>query len=145
MIIEVCEVFRVATGQSSARDAAMDRRGGGLRARAPAVADRNSRCASSSRPRRTAGGLFAICHGAGDNAAGDQDGTGKPPLPRSPCVLCTLTSAACAVLPTDHSIAFIDAKSFSDVFPWNDARMIQYDSPTGQYQTGPPARARISG
>jgi hypothetical protein len=96
-------------------------------------------------PDAPAGGLFAICHGAGDNAAGDQDGTGKPPLSRSPCVLCTLTSAACAVLPTDHSIAFIDAKSFSDVFPWNDARMIQYDSPTGQYQTGPPARARISG
>jgi hypothetical protein len=96
-------------------------------------------------PDAPAGSLFAICHGAGDNAAGDQDGTGKPPLPRSPCVLCTLTSAACAVLPTDHSIAFIDAKSFSDVFPWNDARVISYDSPTGQYQRGPPASARISG
>ena len=92
----------------------------------------------------SAGELFAICHGAGDGAVGDQDGTGKQ-LPQSPCVLCTLTSAPCAVLPTDHSISFIDAKSFSDVFPWNDARIIQYDSPTGQYQTGPPAPARISG
>jgi hypothetical protein len=45
----------------------------------------------------------------------------------------------------DHSISFIDAKSFSDVFPWNDARVIEYESPTGQYQTGPPAPARIGG
>jgi hypothetical protein len=91
------------------------------------------------------GKLFAICHGVGDSAAGDQDGTGKPPLPQSTCALCTLTSAPCAVLPPIHSISFIDAKSVSDVFPWNDARTIQYDSPTGQYQTGPPARDRISG
>jgi hypothetical protein len=91
-----------------------------------------------------AGDLFAICHGAGDGAAGDQDGTGKQ-LPQSACVLCTLTNAPCAVLPSDHSISFIDARSVSDVFPWNDARIIQYDSPTGQYQTGPPARDRIGG
>jgi hypothetical protein len=90
------------------------------------------------------GDLFVICHSTGDGAAGDQDGTGKQ-LPQSPCALCTLTSASCAILPTDHCISFVDAKSFSDVFPWNDARIIQYDSPTGQYQTGPPARARISG
>jgi hypothetical protein len=85
------------------------------------------------------GDLFVICH-----SGGDQDGTGKQ-LPRSTCVLCTLTSALCAVLPTDHSISFIDAKSFSDVFPWNDARVIEYESPTGQYQTGPPAFVRIGG
>jgi hypothetical protein len=90
------------------------------------------------------GDLFAICHGAGNGAAGDQDGTGKQ-LPQSACVLCTLTSAASAVLLTDHSISFLDAKSFSDVFPWNDARVIEYESPTGQYQTGPPAPARIGG
>lgn len=95
-------------------------------------------------PDASAGSLFAICHGAGDSGAGDQDGTGKQ-LPQSPCVLCTLTSASCVVLPTDHVISFIDAKSFSDVFPWNDVRIVQYDSPTGQYQTGPPARARIGG
>jgi hypothetical protein len=90
------------------------------------------------------GDLFVICHGAGDSAAGDQGGTGNQ-LPRSTCVLCTLTSAPCAVLPASHGISFIDAKSVSDVFPWNDARIIRYDSPTGQYQTGPPARDRISG
>jgi hypothetical protein len=91
------------------------------------------------------GDLFVICHAGGDGPAGDQDGTGKPPAPRSSCVLCTLTSTSCAVLPADRGISIIDAKLFSDVFPWNDAPTIQFNSPTGQYPRGPPAPVRIGG
>jgi hypothetical protein len=89
--------------------------------------------------------LFIICHGGGDGPAGDQDGTGKPSAPRSSCVLCTLTSASCAVLPADREISIIDTKLFSDVSPWSDAPIIQFDSTTGQYPRGPPASFRIGG
>jgi hypothetical protein len=85
-----------------------------------------------------AGDLFVICH-AGDGLAGDADGTGKPPLPRSTCVLCTLTSTACAILPSAHGISTVDVKLLSGVLSRDAARIISYDSPTGQYQRGPPA------
>src|SRR5882757_4232352 len=65
--------------------------------------------------------LSIICHAGGDGPAVDQDGTGKPPAPRSSCVLCTLTSASCAVLPADRGISIIETKLLSDVFPWKDA------------------------
>jgi hypothetical protein len=42
------------------------------------------------------GDLLVICH-SGDGQASDQDGTGKTPLAQSPCALCTLTSAPCAI------------------------------------------------
>jgi hypothetical protein len=83
-----------------------------------------------------AGDLFVICH-AGDGPSGDADGTGK--LPRSTCVLCTLTSTACAILPSAHGISTVDVKLLSGVLSRDAARIISYDSPTGQYQRGPPA------
>jgi hypothetical protein len=89
--------------------------------------------------------VFAICHSGGDGLAGDQDGTGKAPQPQAPCALCTLTSAAVAILPTAHVLSTIDAKSLSDVVPWNDVEIRAYDSPTGQYSRGPPASVRSSG
>jgi DUF2946 family protein len=93
----------------------------------------------------SADGLFAICHSGDDSRAGDQGGTGKSSQPQAPCALCTLTGAAQAILPTAHVVSIIDVKSLSDVVPWNDARIIPYDSLTGHYQRGPPASARISG
>jgi hypothetical protein len=93
----------------------------------------------------SADGLFAICHSSGDGPTGDQDGTGKAPQPQAPCALCTLTSAAHAILPTPHVISIINAKSLSDVATWSDARIIPYDSLTGHYQRGPPASDRSSG
>jgi hypothetical protein len=92
-----------------------------------------------------AGDLFVVCHGSGDSPAVDQDGTAKPPVSRSSCVLCTLTSASCAALPADPGISIIDTKLLSDVFAWNDAPRIKFDSPTGQYPRGPPAPIRIGG
>jgi hypothetical protein len=89
--------------------------------------------------------LFVICHGGGDAPAHSQNIPDQPPRPATPCVLCTLTSAPCAILPIDHSIATIDVLAASIVGPREEGRIIEFDSPTGQYQRGPPARASIFG
>ena len=88
--------------------------------------------------------LFVICHGSTAVPADNQDVPDRLPLPRSPCVLCTLT-ASCAILPMDHSIAAIDAMVVANAVPGNDGRIIEFHSPTGQYQRGPPSSASISG
>src|SRR5262249_49391701 len=93
----------------------------------------------------SAGALFAICHSGGDGLAADQGGTDKPAQPQFPCVLCTLTSAAAAILPDAHLLSIVDVKSLSAGVPHYDAGLLPYDSPTGQYQRGPPASIRISG
>jgi DUF2946 family protein len=93
----------------------------------------------------SSGELFAICHSAGDGIAGDHGGTGKSQQPQAPCALCTLSSTGVAVLPTAHVLSTVDAKSLSDVVPWNDVEILAYDSPTGQYSRGPPASVRSSG
>ena len=93
----------------------------------------------------SAGDLFAICHGAGAASPDDQQLPDNQPLPQSPCVLCTLTNAPSAILPVGHGVAFVDAIIVSSVVPNNDGRIIPFDSPTGQYQRGPPAKAFILG
>jgi hypothetical protein len=92
----------------------------------------------------SAGDLFVICHGRGNGPSDDQ-GLPDKQLPRSPCVLCTLTQAPCAILPIDHDIARIPAIVVSSVVPGNDGRVFQFDSPTGRYQRGPPPHAIIFG
>jgi hypothetical protein len=91
----------------------------------------------------SAGDLFAICHGAGAASPDDQGLPDKQPLPQSPCVLCTLTKAPSAILPVGLAVAIIDAIVVSSVVPNNDGRIIPFDSPTGQYQRGPPTNAFI--
>jgi hypothetical protein len=85
--------------------------------------------------------LFVICHGNG--SSDNQDLPGKRPLPQSPCILCTLAKAPCAILPTDHGIAISDAIGISTVAARTDGRIIEFHSPTGQYQRGPPTSASI--
>jgi hypothetical protein len=92
-----------------------------------------------------AGDLFVICHGNGDGPADSQNLPDQPPRPASPCVLCTLTQAPCAILPIDHIVVTIDVVAASDVGPQKDGRIIEFDSPTGRYQRGPPAGASIFG
>jgi hypothetical protein len=91
----------------------------------------------------SAGGLFAICHGSGAASPDDQGLPDKQPPPQSPCVFCTLTKAPSAVLPMGHGVAMIDAIMVSTAVPKNDGRIIPFDSPTGQYQRGPPTTAFI--
>ena len=91
-----------------------------------------------------AGELFVICHGSGDTPS-DCQNLPDTPRPASPCLLCTLTSAPCAILPVDHSIATIDVVAAASLVARTEARIIEFDSPTGRYQRGPPARASIFG
>jgi hypothetical protein len=89
--------------------------------------------------------IFVICHGAGDKSAPDQDGPANQPRDQSHCVLCTLTNAACAVLPIASAIETFDARMSSQRLTLRDSQVTQFDSPTGQYQRGPPTHAPIAG
>jgi Protein of unknown function (DUF2946) len=93
----------------------------------------------------SAGELFVICHGSGNGPSNDQGLPDDPQLPHAPCVLCTLAQAPCAVLPVDHAVMRLPAIVASNVVPGNDGRIFRFDSPTGRYQRGPPARAVIFG
>ena len=86
---------------------------------------------------------FVICHGNG--SSDDQELPGKEPLARSPCMLCTLAKAPCAILPTDHGIVVSDAIGISKAVARTDGRVIAFNSPTGQYQRGPPLSISIFG
>jgi hypothetical protein len=90
----------------------------------------------------SASSLFAICHGNG--SSDDQDLPDKQPLAQSACILCTLAKAPCAILPADHRIAISDAMGISNAAR-TDGRIIEFNSPTGQYQRGPPMSISIFG
>ena len=78
---------------------------------------------------------FVICHG--NSSPDDQDLPDKTPPAQSPCMLCTLAKAPCAILPTNHGIAIGDAIGISKAVARTDGRVIEFNSPTGQYQRGP--------
>jgi hypothetical protein len=86
---------------------------------------------------------FVVCHGGGVSPSDRQDVPAKP-LAQVPCVLCTLTQAACAILPLAHGIGTTDGIMVSDVGLPADSGIIAFESPTGQYQRGPPLAASIS-
>ena len=92
-----------------------------------------------------AGDLFVICHGSGDGPADSQNVPDQAPRPASPCVLCTLTNSPCAILPLDHIVVTMDVVAASNIVPRKDGRIIEFESPTGRYQRGPPASASIFG
>ena len=91
----------------------------------------------------SASSLFVICHG--NSSSDDQDLPGKEPLARSPCMLCTLAKTPCAILPTDHGIAVSDAIGTSNAAARTDGPVLEFNSPTGQYQRGPPMGTSIFG
>jgi hypothetical protein len=91
----------------------------------------------------SASSLFAICHGNG--SSDKQDLPDKQPLAQSPCILCTLAKAPCAILPADQRIAIGDAIGISNAAARTDGRIIEFNSPTGQYQRGPPMSISVFG
>ena len=91
----------------------------------------------------SASSLFVICHG--DGSSDDQELPGKEPLARSPCILCTLAKAPCATLPTSHGIAVSEAMGISNAVARTDGPVLEFNSPTGQYQRGPPMSISIFG
>jgi hypothetical protein len=86
---------------------------------------------------------FVICHGNG--SSDDRDLPGKAPPAQSPCMLCTLAKAPCAILPTDQGIAIRDTIGISKAVARTDGPVLEFNSPTGQYQRGPPMSISIFG
>ena len=91
----------------------------------------------------SASSLFVICHGNG--SSDDQGLPGKAPLAQSPCMLCTLAKAPCAILPSDHGIVLSDAMVPLNAAARTDGPVLEFNSPTGQYQRGPPMSISIFG
>jgi hypothetical protein len=87
--------------------------------------------------------LFVICHG--NSSSDDQELPGKAPSAQSPCILCTLAKAPCAILPTDHGIAVSNAMGTANAAARTEGRILEFNSPTGQYQRGPPMSISIFG
>jgi hypothetical protein len=98
---------------------------------------------SMSAGNATASSLFVICHG--DSSSDKQDLPDNGPLAHSPCIFCTLAKASCAILPTGHAIAISDAMWISNAGAQADPRIIEFNSPTGQYQRGPPVSIPVFG
>ena len=82
-------------------------------------------------------GLFVICHA--DGSSDKQEVPGKEPLAGSPCIFCTLAKASCAILPTGNGIAISDPMRISSAAARTDGHILEFNSPTGQYQRGPPS------
>jgi len=80
---------------------------------------------------------FVICYASQDGTPADH---GKSQTHET-CALCTLAKGSHAILGGDYAVGAIDLV-FSVV---RDSRAVEqvagYDSPTGQYQRGPPATA----
>ena len=91
----------------------------------------------------SASSLFVICHGNG--SSDDQGLPGQAPLAQSPCMVCTLAKAPCAILPSDHGIAVSDAMGTPNAAARTDGPVLEFNSPTGQYQRGPPMSVAIFG
>jgi hypothetical protein len=91
----------------------------------------------------SASSLFAICHGSGSSR--NQELPDKQPLAQSACILCTLAEAPCAILPTVQGIAISDAMGIANTATQRDGRIIEFNSPTGQYQRGPPMSISVFG
>lgn len=83
---------------------------------------------------------FAICFASDDGTPADH-GTGKSHV-HDECALCTLAKGSHAILGVPPSTT-TPALVYSAVrISRTIERIVQYDSPTGQYQTGPPPSAR---
>ena len=88
-------------------------------------------------------GLSVICYGAGHDGAGAGDTGDVPAAPakqhQPACFLCSVAKGSLAILPLDHCIGTLDVRLASFIAPRSDGPIVQFHSPTGRYQRGPPA------
>jgi hypothetical protein len=80
---------------------------------------------------------FVICLG-NDAAAPADHGSDRAPAKHLQCVLCTLAKLSYAILAAGNGAALDIERLAAAVSPATE-RIVQYQSPTGQYQRGPPA------
>ena len=86
--------------------------------------------------------LFVICHGTGDDSpAGPLELPGYQPH----CVLCTLTSDTCAVIPIVTTIATFDESTSLHSVTLRDSQVVYYASLASEYPRGPPTHAHTVG
>lgn len=78
---------------------------------------------------------FVVCLGGDDGLPVDHGGKSQA---FHDCQLCTLANGACAILGVDQAAGARDVVLSSIVTPRTIDRIVSYDSPTGQYQRGPP-------
>ena len=85
---------------------------------------------------------FVICHGTSDDSpAGPLELPGYQPH----CVLCTLTSDTCALIPIVTAIAtFVESTSLHSV-TLRDSQVVYYASLASKYPRGPPTHAHTVG
>jgi hypothetical protein len=88
-------------------------------------------------------GLFVICHG--DGSSDRQEVPAKEPLAGLPCVFCALAKASCTILPTGDGIAISGPTRISIVDARPNGHILEFSSPTGQYQRGPPLSISVFG
>ena len=79
---------------------------------------------------------FTIC--LSDSTAPADHGSDKAAKHLS-CVLCTLAKTAHALIPADAAGIKLDVRRLATVVSPATERIVQYVSPTGQFQRGPPA------
>jgi hypothetical protein len=81
---------------------------------------------------------FAICLSDGSAPADhNSDKTAKHPS----CVLCTVAKTAHALIPTLTDGTRLDVRQLAAIVSPATERIVQFISPTGQFQRGPPALA----
>jgi len=85
---------------------------------------------------------FVICHGTADDSP-----TGPLELPgyQTHCVLCTLTSDTCAVIPIVTAIAMFDESTSLHSVTLRDSQVVYYASLASKYPRGPPTHAHTVG
>jgi hypothetical protein len=88
--------------------------------------------------------VFAICHGAGTDGAGEPAAPDKKLPAQGPCILCAL-SGACAVLPGGSAALIFDAIAVSEAFPLGDFGVLVRTTHTSNHPRAPPFRTLIAG
>jgi hypothetical protein len=82
---------------------------------------------------------LVICYASQDGNPVDH-GSGKSQQHET-CVLCTLAHGSHAILGADNAPLTVEFTFAAIDISRTIARIVRYDSPTGQYQRGPPAAA----
>jgi hypothetical protein len=80
---------------------------------------------------------FVICYASDDGTPVDH----SKPQAHETCVLCTLAKGSHAILGADQASAPVEFTFSAIRVSPSVERIVAYQSPTGQYQTGPPRAA----
>ena len=88
---------------------------------------------------------FVICHGTGQDSPADPDGSQELPGDQSHCILCTLSSDACAIIAPVTAIEIFASSAPLQRAILRDSQVVHFDSLASEYPRGPPTRAHVVG